>query len=162
MNIIDIIILAILGYSAFLGIREGLIVQGLSIIGIGLGLWFGSLFGGAAATLFGIKGDYASLCGFLIVTIAVMIGVATGARILQKVLSFVGFGLVDKLLGGVLSVVKVTLILSVAFVAFDLINQLFDVVDHKIIEGSMFYRPITNIVNYVAPAWDWTQQYLSA
>ncbi len=161
MNTIDIIILFILAYAVFRGVRDGLIIQGLAIVGIAVGMWFGGKFGDVLAKLIGIKGEYSSLWGFLIVLFISIVAVAVGARLLRKVLHYAGFGLLDVILGAALSVCKFLLILSVLFTAFDYVNKIYSVADKKIIDNSLFYRPIANITEWVDPAWDWTQKHLN-
>ncbi len=160
MNIIDIIILAILAFAIYQGVRDGLIIQGLAIVGIAVGLWIGNIFGDKCASLIGIKGDYSSLWGFLIVVFLTIIGVAIVARMVRKLLHFAGLGNVDVILGAILSVCKFLLILSILFAAFDHINNIYSLVEDKTINNSLLYRPIANITTWAAPAWDWAQDYI--
>lgn len=161
MNTVDIVILLILLFAAYRGVREGLIIQGLSIIGVALGIWFASSHGEAVATILGIKSAYASIWGFVIVVIAVVVIVAIAARFIRLLLKFVGFGLLDVILGGALSVIKFLVVLSVIFSAFDVVNHAYNIVDHKHIEQSKLYRPIANVSTMITPAWKWTQDQLN-
>ncbi len=162
MNIIDLVILVILAYALYGGARNGIIIQGLSIVGIGLGIWCGTHFGDSIAKFMGFEKQYAAMMGFLIAIILTLLVVAIVARVVRQVLQFAGFGLLDLILGAILSVCKYLLILSVLFSLFDTINHTFKLVDHKQIEKSTLYRPIANISTYITPAWDWTKDQLDA
>lgn len=162
MNVIDIIILLILAFAIFEGARNGLIIQGVSIVSVVLGIWLGMSCGGAVAKMFGITGGYASMWGFIIVLIATLLLLTVAAHMLRRLLQFVGFGLLDLILGAVLSTCKFLIILSLVFTMFDLINHTYVIVEHKQIEGSLLYRPIANISKLATPVWEWTQDQLNA
>ncbi len=157
MNSIDIFILLILAFAIYQGVKEGVIIQGLAIVGIAVGIWVGSKFGAECADYLNIKGGYSSIWGFAILVFVTVIALAIVARVLRKALQFAGFGLVDVVLGAALSMCKYLLVMSIVFTLFDYANHYYDVVDHKYIENSTFYRPIANITKWATPAWDWTQ-----
>lgn len=158
MNVIDIIILIILAYALYEGVREGLIIQGLSLIGIAIGVWLAARFGGDAVAWFGIRGEYSAVWGFIVILILTIVLVAIVARLIRGVLRFAGFAFLDNILGAVLSICKYLLILSMLFSAFDIVNNAFTMVDDKEFERSKMYRPIANISHWATPAWSWTQQ----
>ncbi len=161
MSIIDIIILGVLAFAIYRGVREGLIVQGLSIIGLAVGIWAGMQWGEGVAKIFGIGGQYTAVIGFVIVLIASIIAIGVAARIIRRILKFAGIGFLDIILGAVLSVAKYLLIISLLLSAFDTMNQTISMVDHKHIEGSSLYRPITNISHkWVTPAWEWAEEQI--
>ncbi|MFI3305983.1 MAG: CvpA family protein [Rikenellaceae bacterium] len=158
MNLLDIIILVILAYALYEGVREGLIIQGLSLVGIAIGVWFGAQYGSEVVSLFGISGEYSAVWGFIITLIITMVLVAIAARLIRGVLKFAGFAFLDNILGALLSICKYLLILSMLFSAFDIVNNAFTIVDDKEFEKSKMYRPIANISHWATPAWSWTQQ----
>ncbi len=158
MNVIDIIVLVILAYALYEGIREGLIIQGLSFVGIALGIWLGARYGDEAVSLFGIEGELSAVWGFVLVLVASIIVVAIAGHVIRRVMKFAGFAFLDNILGALLSICKYLLILSMLFSAFDIINNSFSMVDDKQFEQSKLYRPIANISHWATPAWSWTQQ----
>ncbi|MFI3248546.1 MAG: CvpA family protein [Rikenellaceae bacterium] len=158
MNAIDIIILLILAYALFEGFREGLVVQACSIIGIAIAIWCGAKYGDWIAALFQIEGEYSSTWGFVITLILAIILVGIAARLARKVLHFAGLGVVDHLLGMVISVVKYLIVMSLVLSAFGFINSNIEMVSSNTLAKSKFYQPIVNVTNWATPAWNWTLQ----
>ncbi len=161
MNAIDIVILAIIAFALYRGAREGIIIQVFSLVGIGLGIWFGTRMGSEIAAMVGISGGQSAIWGFVIILTLSIITITIAARLLRKVVKFAGFGLLDIILGAVLSAVKYMFIVSVLLTAFDTMNQTLKIVEHKHIEKSALYRPVANLRDqWLTPAWEWTQEQL--
>ncbi len=163
MNTIDIVILAILAFACYRGMREGIIIQILSLLGIGIGIWLGLSIGSNIASMLGIGGNYTSVWGFVIVLLLTIIASAILARILRKIIKFAGIGFIDIILGALLSMAKYVIVISMFLAAFDTINQSLPLVKHKHIEASKLYRPISNISDdWLAPSWEWAQKQLES
>ncbi len=157
MNVFDIIVIVILIYAAYNGVREGVIIQVCTLLGIALGLYLGDTYCDEAAQLFAIKGEYSSMCGYAIVVIASILVVCLGAYMLRNVLRAAGMGIFDRILGVVLSLCKYLLILSILFTIFEALNGVFNFVSQSSLDSSMLFRPIVNLTQWITPAWDWTQ-----
>lgn len=153
MNVFDGIILLILGYSLLLGFRSGVIVQLLGVVGILVALWCGSLFGGSL----GIGGESGKIWGFLIVFFAVAIGIALLSRLLRRVVSLVGLGIIDKLLGMTLSVAKYLIVMSILFSAFIGFNNDFKFVSKQSLNSSRLFYPIASIAEHLTFG-EWIKQ----
>ncbi len=161
MNAIDIIILLILAFAIYEGARNGLIIQAVSVVSLFFGVWLGMSMGSFVAGLLGISGSYSSMWGFIIVLLLTLILLTVAGRLLRKLMQFVGFGLLDKILGAALSVCKFLIVLSLVFTTFDFINHSYMLVEHKQIEASTLYRPIANISKLATPVWDWAQTQIN-
>ncbi len=155
MNIIDIIILIFLAVGLVLGLKDGAIRQVGTLAGIIVAIFLAKGFGSTVASILGITGQYANIWGYAIVLIASLIVVGLVAKLLRKIVSAVGLGAIDRLAGGVLSLFKYALILSVLFSLFDLVNKPMNIVSEKTIASSKLYTPVVSTSSYILPAIDY-------
>ncbi len=162
MNYIDIVISLILVFAIFDGLRKGIVVQLCSIAAILLGVWLASRYATVVGAWLHISESWATVGGFLIIFISIIIAVACLSPLLRGVFKFVGLGLIDRLLGGLLSVAKFALILSLLFGAFDTLNKQFNIVEQHRLEASILYTPIERLRTKIFPALDWTQKQISS
>ncbi len=156
MNVIDIIILLVVAYALFEGFREGIVVQACSIVGIAIGIWCGAQYGDALASLLQIEGEYSSVWGFVIAVILAIVVVSVAARLARKILHFAGLGVIDRILGMGLSLVKYLLIMSVLFSAFSFVNSNVEIVSSNTLAKSRFYQPVISVTSWLTPTWNWT------
>ncbi len=160
MNLIDIIIIGILLYAVYAGIKEGVVVQACSIAAIFLGLYLGSQYSESVASLFGISGAYKVTWGYLIVLIATIFAVGAIAVLTRKVVRSTGFGFLDTLLGVALSLAKYLLIMSFIFSTFNKLNDSYKFFPNDELKKSMLYGHIIELTKWSEPAWDWTKDQL--
>lgn len=116
MNIIDYLIIAVLGVSTILGLYWGIIRQVLSLVGLVAGIVLASRYApGVAEWLSSFVRD--SRVAYLLGFVAVLIAVSTLASLLASVLHrFVGLlflGWADHLLGGILGAIQGALLATV-------------------------------------------------
>lgn len=154
MNVIDLIVCLVLLVALWNGWRRGLILQLCSLAAIVVAVWLAARLGPAAVELLHIETEYASVVGFVAVFIAALLGLSVAARILRGIFRFAGFGLLDRVLGVVVAVVKYLLVLSVLFAALDRLN-----VDHALIppqttESSRTWAPIRDLSRSLLPFVD--------
>ncbi len=155
MNIIDIILGLILIFAIYNGGREGVIMQLSTFIGIVLAIFLGRTFAlTVGQDILHIAPEYAYMGGFIIIFFAAILAVAVAARLLSKVLSFVGLGFINRFLGVVLSLITTSVILSFACVLFMWINGEGTIVDAATLKSSHLFYPIMSISEHVAPAFN--------
>lgn len=162
MTVIDIITLLVLAFALYDGLRNGLVVQLCSLAGIAIGIWCGTHYGAQISNVLNITGEYSAVWGFVIVLIVALILIAIGSRLLRGVLRLAGLGVVDVLLGMVLSVVKYLIILSIIFSLFNAANDTFGFVDKGNLASSKLYYPILEMTDWMTPAWDWTKDQINS
>ncbi len=160
MNIIDIIILICLALSAVLGFKDGLIRQLGSLIGIILSIILANTFGSQVAAALGIGGDYANIWGFVIVLLVSFAAVGLVAWVLHKIVSAVGLGIINRLVGAAFGVLKCALILSAAFWAFNIVNNSLNMVKKETLNASKLYEPTVSVSKYIFPAIDWVESQI--
>ncbi len=158
MNIFDVIILIILACSVYGGIKDGVVVQVCSIMGIVLGLYLAGEYCKDVTDLVGLKGEYASVWSYAIITIGSVILVSMAAHALRKVLHFAGLGIFDSILGVALSLCKYLLILSAVFSVFNTLNSSYHIFKANELAQSKLFYPILGLTKWITPAWDWAQQ----
>ena len=122
MNFFDILTLVALVWAVISGWRSGFVSQLLGLVGIILGIVLSLRYGAAVGAMFGIDARFSVVAGFLITFVAVLIVATILSRLLAKVLSFIGLGWVNTLLGIVLSIVKGLVVLSMLYAAIYSLN----------------------------------------
>ncbi len=162
MNYIDLIVWLTLAIAIYNGWRQGVIVQLCSMFAILCGIWLGIHYGATVGGWLHISKEYASIGGLLIVVVATVIAVAILSRVIKKLFHIAGLGVLDIVLGIVLSVCKFALILSVLFGAFDSLNKNLDMVSKSTLAQSKFYKPVIKISDSIFPALDWTQKQINS
>jgi membrane protein required for colicin V production len=109
LNWIDLLLLLVIGFSVLAGLAAGFARVGVGFIAMIVGLFCGFWF-------YGIVADYvldyvssraiASLIGFFVIFVGVLIVGAIVGRILAKFFKWVGLSWLDRLLGGAFGVVR--------------------------------------------------------
>ena len=122
MNFFDILTLVALVWAVISGWRSGFVSQLLGLVGIILGIVLSLRYGADVGTMLGIDARFAVVAGFLITFVAVLIVATILSRLLAKVLSFIGLGWVNTLLGIILSIVKGLVVLSMLYAAIYSLN----------------------------------------
>lgn len=104
MDAVDWILLAVLGVSVLLGIWRGLVREVLSLAGWVAGFWIAQAWAPEAAAWLPLQGASEMLrylAGFISVFLVVLIASVLLGWVISKLVSAVGLGVVDRLLGGV-------------------------------------------------------------
>ena len=116
MSWLDIIILIVIGYSVFTGLRLGFARAVVGLIATFMGIVFGfSFYGWVADHILGgmSSRELAKLLGFLIVFGTFLLAGALMGRVLAGFFRAIGLGWLDHLLGGGFGFVRGILIVSV-------------------------------------------------
>ena len=143
MNIFDIITIIIALFAIFNGWRKGFISQLLSLVGIVGGVALAITFGDEVGALFKIDAAYSKVVGFIITFFVAAIVATLLARLLASLFSALGLGGINTLLGIVLSAVKYLLILSVVFVAVEMLNNDLGWIGKNHFEDSKSFKPVS-------------------
>ena len=102
LSAVDWIFLAVLGLSALLGLWRGLVQEVLSLAGWVLAFFVAPMYAPAAADWLPMSGSSDMLryaAGFVLVFVAVLIATALVSWMIKKLVSAVGLGPLDRLLG---------------------------------------------------------------
>ena len=113
MNTLDIILLVLLLIAAVAGWRKGIIVQACGIAGLVLGILFAMRFSRTIGGWLGVGEELSPVLGFVVILVVSILVLALIGYLFKKVFRLTGFGIIDRLGGLALSVVKIGMLLAV-------------------------------------------------
>ncbi len=155
MNILDIILLICFIPSLIQGFRKGFISQAISIISIILGVWMSARFADMVSEWIGqyIQGSeqVMKLIAFVIIFIAVIVGLTLLGKLLEKIIKLVMLGWLNKLLGVAFAFLKAGLIIGLIIMAFCSLNDIFQFVSQDTLNSSVLFNPLKSIADNVFP-----------
>ncbi len=159
MNIIDIILGVILAYSLYRGFKNGLIVELCGILGILLGVYLSYKFGNVFVKYIDLSYEVASVLSFIAVFVIAVVVVHLLARLVSKLLSGIGLGGVNRLLGGFASLIKFAIVLSLLLSLFTTINRETKWVEKKTMDGSVVAKYLNKSSELLFPYIDFIKDY---
>lgn len=155
MNYLDIIILAILGWSLFRGFKNGLFIEIASVAALILGIWGSIRFSGFTQTklveYFDLQTQYLGLIAFIITFIVIVVLIHFLANALDKLLKAVALGIFVRLLGMVFAVIKSVLILSVVFMVLSTFDRSSKLITTEQKEESVLYGTVADFAPMLFP-----------
>ena len=160
MNFFDILTLVALVWALISGWRSGFVSQLLGLVGIILGIVLSLRYGAAVGGMFGIDARFSVVAGFLITFVAVLVVATILSRLLAKVLSFIGLGWVNTLLGIVLSVVKGVLVLSMLYASIYALNVNLQFVEPEYFNNSISFDIVRSCAEPLFDFWNDAKQAL--
>jgi len=156
MSFFDIIVAALLVFSLYKGIKNGLFVEVASFISLLLGIYlaikFSSLMTGMISKHVSWNPTNIQLTAFVLTFILVVIGVYFLAKILTGIADFAMLGWMNKLGGGLFRVLKTILILSVFIALFEKINFNNTFAKKETLDNYIFYNPVKKVAAFVYPS----------
>jgi membrane protein required for colicin V production len=155
MNILDIIILICMTAALIEGLVKGFISQAISVISLLVGIWASSRFAGMVCEWLSqyISGSEQTLhiVAFAIIFIVVILILGLVGKMLEKIISFVMLGWLNRLLGAALALVKCMLILALLATAFNAMNEALHLVNPDTFAESQLYPTVRNFADIVFP-----------
>ncbi|MFH6997674.1 CvpA family protein [Flavobacterium sp. FlaQc-57] len=156
MSFLDIILGALLAFSLYKGVKNGLFVEVASFVSLLLGIYlaikFSSLMKDIIMKHVSWNPNTIQVTAFILTFILVVIGVYFLAKILTGIADFAFLGWANKLGGGFFRVLKTILILSVIIVLFEKINFNNMLAKKETLDKSIFYNPIKKVAAFVYPS----------
>jgi len=156
MSFLDIILGALLAFSLYKGIKNGLFIEVASfvslILGIYLAIKFSSLMKEILMKHVSWNPNTIQAAAFILVFILVIISVYFLARILTGIADFAFLGWLNKLGGGFFRVLKTIFILSILMTFFEKINFNETFAKKETLDKSVFYNPIKRVADFVYPS----------
>ena len=155
MNYFDIIIIIPLIWGAYKGFKKGIIIEVASFIALGLGIWGGMKFSSISAKYlseaFDIAENIMPLISFAVTFILIVIVVFTLAKMLQKIVSMVALGFVNKAAGALFGILKFSLIMSVIITFTNILNKQVTFIDPEMENTSILYQPMARVAQIIIP-----------
>ena len=150
MAALDWILLAILTASLLLGVWRGLVREATQPAGWVAGFLLAQMLApevGAHLPIQGASEGLRYLAGFVVVFIAVLVLTALSGWVLQKLVSAVGLGVLDRLLGAVFGALRGMILLLVITVIAGM-TPLQDTASWRQSEGA---RALTQLLHFLKP-----------
>lgn len=147
-------------WAVYRGFKDGIVVQLGGLAGLLVGVYLAFRFGSLIGRWLDIESPTASIAGFCIVLVVVIIGVALLSRGIRGLLKAAGVGMLDKVGGALLSVLKMGLILGLLIYCFDWFNRSEQWVDEPTLDRSVFYRPLVKTAAFIFPYVDFVKDKL--
>ena len=153
MSIIDIILLICFIPALIGGVRKGLINQVISIISFVLGVWmsfeFAAFVGEWLSEYIEASREVLTIIAFALIIIAISIILSLAGKLIEGIFKVAHIGWMNRVLGGLFSLLKSALIIGLILMAFDSFNSTFQKVPEETIAESILYEPIKNLAEHV-------------
>ena len=143
ITFIDIISLIALAWAVITGWCKGLISQIASLLGFILSIWLASRYGAVAGAMLHLSPSWQNPGGFFIVVILTLIAVALASWTLDKFLKLIGLGLLNRVLGVVVAILKWGILLSALLTAFLSLNRRIHLVKESTLHQSVMFETYT-------------------
>lgn len=156
MTTIDWIIVIVLGLGALQGFRKGLVSQVASIVGLVAGLLVArALFGAVGERLaveIGTSVTVGQILAFVLIGIAVPVGLSVAASLLTGILNAVSLGFVNRWLGSGLGLIRYALVVSMVIHLIDFVDTDNSLVRSTTRQESLLYNPMGRFADVFYPA----------
>jgi len=157
MSTIDIILGGLLVFGLIKGILNGFFVELASLFSFVIGIYLASKFsyivgnalGASEGSSRGIK-----IISFMITFLVVVVGIYFLAKVFSKLSSLVFLGWLNKLLGGLFGVMRITLYAGVCLSLLTKISS--EMFSKETQQESLFYQPITKTSKLIFPVIEQT------
>lgn len=149
MNTIDIVLLIPVLFGFLRGLWTGLIQEIAGLIGIIAGIVLGYMFNEKVVHFlneeFDMSIDTANIVGFILLFVGGFVTVLVLAKLVTKGISMMALGPVNRLLGGLFSGVKYTVLTLVVLAAFNRMNESMNIVAKEKLDASVVYHTYTEL-----------------
>ena len=156
MNYIDIIIILLLLFASYKGLKRGLIKELVSLISLILGIYIASNFSffldSYLSKSFPKYGDFVSITSFIIVFLIVVVSLKLAGILISKLAKSLQLGIINRVLGLLFAASKTLLIIS--FILFELnhlSNQFGTIIPEDQKSESVLYEKVLKIIPITSP-----------
>lgn len=155
MGWMDIILGAFLLFGLFIGLKNGLFVELASTVSFLIGLFIAFKFSSFTRA---ILEDFVSwepktiqIVSFVLTLIIVIVGIHLLAKVFTKIASFAFLGWLNRLGGGIVSLVKTTLLLGIFLLLIEKVNVNNAIFSKEKQDTSLLYHPVVKTTNGLLP-----------
>jgi len=153
MNYIDLLIAIPLVWGAFVGFKNGLIIEVASLAALLLGILgaihFSDLTANFLVANLNITTQYINLIAFAITFVGIVILVHLLAKMIDKLVKAVALGFVNRLLGMVFGLIKYAFLISIILVIINAINRNMTFIS--------LYKPLSTFAPGIFPYLDFQE-----
>ena len=154
LSAVDWILLAVLGLSFLLGVWRGIVQELLSLVGWVAAFYVSQMYAPMAAAWLPMEGSSQMLryaAGFVVVFVAVLVGTVLVSALIKKLISAVGLGPLDRLLGSLFGLMRGVVIL-LAVTVFVGMTPMRDTEAWKQAQGAQWLQQFLHVLKPVLPA----------
>jgi membrane protein required for colicin V production len=151
VNTLDIILLVLLGLAVIDGLRKGIVVQLGGIVGILLGIWLAFRYSAPLGAWLRIDPEISGYVAFGLIVLVSILAIGLIGWCLGKMINLVGLGLLNRLGGAVLALVKGVLILGALLIVLEAVDRYTGLVGERQFDNSRLCGPITGTTRAVLP-----------
>jgi len=154
LSAVDWILLAVLGLSLLLGLWRGIVQEVLSLVGWVAAFYVSQMYAPLAAAWLPMEGSSQMLryaAGFVVVFVAVLVGTALVSWVIKKLISAVGLGPLDRLLGSLFGLMRGVVIL-LAVTVFVGMTPMRESEAWKQAQGAQWLQQFLHVLKPVLPA----------
>jgi membrane protein required for colicin V production len=154
LSAVDWILLAVLGLSLLLGLWRGIVQEVLSLVGWVAAFYVSQLYAPLAAAWLPMEGSSQMLryaAGFVVVFVAVLVATVLVSFVVKKLVSAVGLGPLDRLLGSLFGLMRGVVIL-LAVTVFVGMTPMRDTEAWKQAQGAQWLQQFLHVLKPVLPA----------
>jgi membrane protein required for colicin V production len=151
---VDWILLAVLGLSLLLGMWRGIVHEVLSLVGWVAAFYVSQMYAPLAAAWLPMEGSSQMLryaAGFVVVFIAVLVATVLVSWLVKKLVSAVGLGPLDRLLGSLFGLLRGVVILLAVTVLVGM-TPMRETEAWKQAQGSQWLQQFLHVLKPVLPA----------
>lgn len=163
MNYLDIIIAIILFLFGFKGLRKGLIIEVVTLLAFGIGIYGAMHFSDFTAErlveYIEVKPEYLNTIAFILTFILLVIAVNLIGRLVSKLVKTMNLGFFDRLGGFVFGVAKGVLLCSLFVVVLNNL-QVLGVVKEEAKQKSKLYPYVEQTVPYLYQGFDLVKDFV--
>lgn len=153
MNYFDIVVGILLVLAVIKGLKNGLIIELASLTALVLGLFGAIKFSSITESILSeyVNSSHIGLIAFIATFILIVVGVHIVARMVDKFVSAIALGLVNRVLGAAFSLIKYAFIISVILAIVSGFEPNFSIIPKQQKESSTLYKPLKSIAPMVFP-----------
>jgi membrane protein required for colicin V production len=156
MNVIDIVLLVIFGWSLISGFFRGFVNQFIALSVLVLAIWasmhFSAFFLDVLSRWIEAKNEYLRIAAFFTCFLAFFLGGLFLGGILEKALKIVLPGILDRLAGSVFSLVKTVFFASLLLVLVHRVDKSSRLIDPDLRADSMLHEPVYSFSLKIFPS----------
>jgi len=153
MNYFDIVAGILLVLAIVKGFKNGLIIELASLVALVLGL-FGAIKFSSITESFLIEhidSSYIGIIAFIATFVLIVVGVHLVAKAVDKLVTAIALGMINRVLGALFSLLKYAFIMSVIIAILASFEKTYSVIPEEQRESSHLYKPLQSIAPAVFP-----------
>lgn len=163
MNYLDIIIAVILFLFGFKGLRKGLIIEVVTLLALGVGIYGAMHFSDFTAKhlvdFVEVNPKYLDTIAFILTFVLLVIAVNLIGRVVSNAVKAMNLGFFDRLGGFVFGVAKGVLLCSVLVLVLNNL-QVFGLIKEEVKEKSYLYPYVEQTVPYLYQGFDLVKDFV--